>query len=162
MGSGRRLPVLQALLCSASAAAAAFAVATARNRRQVLKIVRYTSRLVAALSPPGSHARARFEALQSSVGTSRKAYRLGKFLQDVNGLRRVKVRGLEACTASRCSRRRLAVPQQHGRTRPTARCCMPAACCALPPKVAGNPLAALEAVAYVGEGVYYFLDQVTW
>lgn len=60
---------------------------------KTLKIIRYTSRLIAAVSPPGSEQRKRFEALQSSVGTSRKAYRLGKFLQDVNGLRRVRLHG---------------------------------------------------------------------
>jgi len=38
---------------------------------QTLKIIRYTSRLIAAVSPPGSEQRKRFEALQSSVGTSR-------------------------------------------------------------------------------------------
>lgn len=119
---------------------------------QTLKIIRYTSRLIAAVSPPGSEQRKRFEALQSSVGTSRwaaptsarlstrsclvqlwsltlpllpvpptthrKAYRLGKFLQDVNGLRRV--------------------------------------------RLAGGHLALLEAVVYLGEGLYYFLDQFTW
>eukprot|EP00878_Enallax_costatus_P010388 GHUV01010841.1.p1 GENE.GHUV01010841.1~~GHUV01010841.1.p1 ORF type:complete len:217 (+),score=52.11 GHUV01010841.1:287-937(+) len=57
---------------------------------KTLKIVRYTSRLIAAVSPPGSDQRKRFEALQSSVGTSRKAYRLGKFLQDVNSARKMK------------------------------------------------------------------------
>lgn len=38
---------------------------------QTLKIVRYTSRLIAAVSPPGSDTQKSFEALQSSVGTSR-------------------------------------------------------------------------------------------
>jgi len=56
---------------------------------KALKIIRYTSRLLAAVSPPGSESRARFDALQSSIGTSRKAYRLGKFLQDVNSIRQV-------------------------------------------------------------------------
>eukprot|EP00882_Tetradesmus_deserticola_P016822 GHRQ01017987.1.p1 GENE.GHRQ01017987.1~~GHRQ01017987.1.p1 ORF type:complete len:219 (+),score=79.11 GHRQ01017987.1:208-864(+) len=60
---------------------------------KTLKIVRYTSRLVVAVSPPGSDTRKRFDALQSSVGTSRKAYRLGKFLQDVNSLRRMRLGG---------------------------------------------------------------------
>lgn len=40
---------------------------------QTLKIIRYASRLVVALSPPDSERRARFDALQSSVGTSRQA-----------------------------------------------------------------------------------------
>ncbi|KAF6260492.1 peroxisomal biogenesis factor 11 [Scenedesmus sp. NREL 46B-D3] len=60
---------------------------------KTLKIVRYTSRLIAAVSPPESGTRKRFDALQSSVGTSRKAYRLGKFLQDVNSLRRMQLHG---------------------------------------------------------------------
>lgn len=38
---------------------------------QTLKIIRYTSRLIAAVSPPGSDTRQRFDALQSSIGTSR-------------------------------------------------------------------------------------------
>ncbi|WIA29960.1 hypothetical protein OEZ86_000058 [Tetradesmus obliquus] len=59
---------------------------------KTLKIVRYTSRLIAAVSPPGSDTRKRFDALQSSVGTSRKAYRLGKFLQGVDSLRRMRLR----------------------------------------------------------------------
>eukprot|EP00877_Chromochloris_zofingiensis_P008013 jgi/Chrzof1/3465/Cz12g26170.t1 len=59
---------------------------------KTLKIIRYTSRLIAATSVPGSERQKRFEALQSNVGTSRKAYRLGKFLQDVNGLRKVQTK----------------------------------------------------------------------
>ncbi|GBF91823.1 hypothetical protein Rsub_04928 [Raphidocelis subcapitata] len=54
---------------------------------KALKIIRYTSRLIAAVSPEGSEARRRFDLLQASVGQSRKAYRLGKFLQNVHGLR---------------------------------------------------------------------------
>jgi hypothetical protein len=42
---------------------------------QALKIIRYTSRLIAALSPEGSEARERFDRLQASVGTSRWAGR---------------------------------------------------------------------------------------
>ena len=69
--------------------------------------MRYTARLLAAVSPAGSEARSTFDALQSSVGTSRKAYRLGKFLQHVHGLRSLKrgpgaagavLAGLEAVT----------------------------------------------------------------
>ena len=48
---------------------------------------------------------------------NRKAFRLGKFLQDVNGLRRSRSLGY---------------------------------------------MALLELVAYGGEGVYYFLEQLSW
>lgn len=58
---------------------------------KVLKITRYTSRLIAATTVPGSELNARFAALESSIGTSRKAYRLGKFLQDLNQLRKLQV-----------------------------------------------------------------------
>lgn len=57
-------------------------------------------------------------AARAAATTHRKAYRLGKFLQDVNGLRRV--------------------------------------------RLAGGHLALLEVVVYLGEGLYYFLDQFTW
>lgn len=58
---------------------------------KALKIIRYTSRLIAAVSPEGSEMQKRFDMLQANVGNSRKAYRLGKFLQNVHGLRRSSV-----------------------------------------------------------------------
>ncbi|KAI8476804.1 MAG: peroxisomal biogenesis factor 11 [Monoraphidium minutum] len=60
---------------------------------KALKIIRYTARLIAAVAPEGSEAQRRFDLLQANVGNSRKAYRLGKFLQNVNGLRRSAVWG---------------------------------------------------------------------
>lgn len=60
---------------------------------KTLKIIRYTSRLVAAVSVPGTEVNLRASGLEKSVGVSRKAFRLGKFLQDVNKLRRVKLDG---------------------------------------------------------------------
>lgn len=56
---------------------------------KTLKIIRYTSKILVASLPEGSIARQKFAALDSSIGTSRKAYRLGKFLQSVNALRRL-------------------------------------------------------------------------
>lgn len=125
---------------------------------KTLKIIRYTSRLIAATSIPGSAAHARFAALEKSVGVSRsgfdtqlfpllpvqhstsilrclpgihtykigiadspfsvaacrKAYRLGKFLQDVQYLRKSKATGL---------------------------------------------VALLELIAFGGEGIYYFIER---
>ncbi|CAL5228416.1 g11547 [Coccomyxa viridis] len=57
---------------------------------KVLKIIRYTSKLLlaGALSNPGSELAVRLKALESSIGTSRKAYRLGKWLSDLNTIRK--------------------------------------------------------------------------
>eukprot|EP00798_Chlamydomonas_sp_ICE-L_P021804 gene21804-28825_t len=84
---------------------------------KTLKLIRYSSRLIAAVSPADSETRKRFDALQSSVGTSRKAFRLGKFLQDVNKLRKSNATG---------------------------------------------EIYLLEALAYGGEGIYYFIEQFVW
>lgn len=56
---------------------------------KTLKIIRYTARLVAATAPPNSAAAARCENLQAALGSARKAYRLGKFLQHVSAWRRL-------------------------------------------------------------------------
>lgn len=45
-------------------------------RAQTLKIIRYTSRLVAATTPKGSDINARFSALEKSIGVSRKVWKL--------------------------------------------------------------------------------------
>mmetsp|Transcript_22785 Transcript_22785/g.57947 ORF Transcript_22785/g.57947 Transcript_22785/m.57947 type:complete len:249 (-) Transcript_22785:843-1589(-) len=84
---------------------------------KTLKLIRYTSRLVAAVSPKDSDTFARFSALEKSVGQSRKAYRLGKFLQDFNNLRKSDATGY---------------------------------------------LCLVELVAYGGEGIYYFIEQLVW
>jgi hypothetical protein len=38
---------------------------------QTLKVIRYTSRLITSVAPPNSEVALRFDALQSSIGTSR-------------------------------------------------------------------------------------------
>ncbi|KAL6012384.1 hypothetical protein ACLOJK_002871 [Asimina triloba] len=53
---------------------------------KLLKISRYASKIILASSLlPQSHPR--LKSFESSVGLSRKAFRLGKFVQDVNALR---------------------------------------------------------------------------
>lgn len=57
---------------------------------KLLKLVRYTCRLAlvsGAVSPPSLAAR-RLDALQGSIGDSRKAYRLGKWLQGIQAGRK--------------------------------------------------------------------------
>uniref|UniRef100_A0ACD5XPA7 Uncharacterized protein n=1 Tax=Avena sativa TaxID=4498 RepID=A0ACD5XPA7_AVESA len=61
---------------------------------KLLKISRYAARLALAtgtLPPPAS---ARLKSFESSLGLSRKAFRLGKFVQDVNALRAARPGGL--------------------------------------------------------------------
>mmetsp|Transcript_4933 Transcript_4933/g.10613 ORF Transcript_4933/g.10613 Transcript_4933/m.10613 type:complete len:241 (+) Transcript_4933:225-947(+) len=84
---------------------------------KTLKVIRYSSRLLAAVTPKDQELHQRFAALDSSVGVSRKAFRLGKFLQDYNNWRKSRATG-------------------------------------------GTYL--LEAVAYGGEGIYYFIEQIVW
>eukprot|EP00884_Botryococcus_braunii_P002385 jgi/Botrbrau1/12147/Bobra.0186s0059.2 len=57
---------------------------------KVLKIIRYTAKLVLATALSGSDTELarRLKRFEASIGTSRKAYRLGKFLQDVNDIRK--------------------------------------------------------------------------
>ncbi|KAL8058963.1 hypothetical protein ABFX02_03G057000 [Erythranthe guttata] len=92
---------------------------------KLLKISRYATKIVIASavldqSPPLT---ARLKSFESSVGVSRKAFRLGKFIQDVNALR--------AAAAAHST------PHSHL-----------------------NLL--LSAVAYGGEGLYFFLEQFVW
>ncbi|KXZ53410.1 hypothetical protein GPECTOR_7g1307 [Gonium pectorale] len=84
---------------------------------KTLKVLRYSARLAVALGPKDPELAKRLSSFEKSVGVSRKAYRLGKFLQDVNSLR-------------------------HSKTR--------------------DPTFLLELLAYGGEGVYYFTEQLTW
>lgn len=59
---------------------------------KLLKITRYTCKLLLAsslLTPKDPRLASRLKEFEASVGTSRKAYRLGKFVQDVNSLRAV-------------------------------------------------------------------------
>ncbi|RZR72184.1 hypothetical protein BHM03_00011112 [Ensete ventricosum] len=90
---------------------------------KLLKISRYAAKiaLAAPSSPIPQTLAPRLKAFESSVGLSRKAFRLGKFVQDLNALRAAT--GGAALT-------------------PTDRL--------------------LAAVAYGGEGVYYFVEQFVW
>ncbi|CAN4093813.1 unnamed protein product [Withania somnifera] len=64
---------------------------------KLLKISRYASKIILASSViPESHPLSlRLKSFESSVGVSRKAFRLGKFLQDVNSLRLINVNSKE-------------------------------------------------------------------
>lgn len=89
---------------------------------KLLKISRYAAKiaLASSLLRPDSPLAARLKSFESSVGVSRKAFRLGKFVQDVNALRSIQ-------PASRSSLNLF-----------------------------------LSAVAYGGEGLYYFVEQLVW
>mmetsp|Transcript_7047 Transcript_7047/g.11996 ORF Transcript_7047/g.11996 Transcript_7047/m.11996 type:complete len:318 (+) Transcript_7047:31-984(+) len=63
---------------------------------KTLKLIRYTSRLVAAVSPKDSERQKTFATFEKSVGVSRKAYRVGKFLQGFNALRKSSTTGFPA------------------------------------------------------------------
>lgn len=65
----------------------------------------------------------------------RKAYRLGKFLQDVNGLRKLQL--LSGGNVALQQQQQCQQQQQ-------------------------QYLLLLEVLVYLGEGTYYFLDQFTW
>ncbi|GER47933.1 peroxisomal membrane protein 11-3 [Striga asiatica] len=56
---------------------------------KLLKISRYAAKiaLASSLLDPRHPAAARLKSFESSVGVSRKAFRIGKFVQDVNALR---------------------------------------------------------------------------
>ncbi|KAG6508434.1 peroxisomal membrane protein 11-3-like [Zingiber officinale] len=90
---------------------------------KLLKISRYAAKIaLAAPSSPLPPALApRLKSFESSVGLSRKAFRLGKFVQDLNALRAA-AGGAALSPADRV----------------------------------------LAAVAYGGEGLYYFLEQFVW
>ena len=56
---------------------------------KLLKISRYTTKIILASSllPESGSLTHRLKSFESSVGVSRKAFRLGKFVQDINALR---------------------------------------------------------------------------
>lgn len=60
---------------------------------KALKILRYSTKLLLASpivdSGTSPELHGRLKAFESSVGSSRKAFRLGKFIQDVNALKRI-------------------------------------------------------------------------
>jgi hypothetical protein len=98
---------------------------------KTLKIIRYTARLVAATAPPESQSQQRCENLQASLGSARKAYRLGKFLQHVSAWRRLNPIDWRLALTDPLYR------QQHRSD-------------------------LLERLATLGEGSYYFLDQLAF
>eukprot|EP00887_Chlorella_sp_A99_P001174 scaffold14.g1174.t1 len=67
---------------------------TCMSAAQTLKIIRYTTKVLLATSLEGSRSEAatRLRRFEKSVGTSRKAFKLGKFLQAVNALRKTPLR----------------------------------------------------------------------
>ena len=68
---------------------------------KVLKILRYVAKFLVAASPdPAAPSLARARAFDAAVGDARKAYRLGKFLQGVNELRRLDLRAPSAPLAA--------------------------------------------------------------
>ncbi|KAJ1699309.1 hypothetical protein LUZ63_007821 [Rhynchospora breviuscula] len=54
---------------------------------KLLKISRYAAKILLATPSRGGSLSPQLQAFESSVGLSRKAFRLGKFIQDVNSLR---------------------------------------------------------------------------
>ncbi|GAB2252810.1 hypothetical protein Droror1_Dr00005657 [Drosera rotundifolia] len=68
---------------------------------KLLKITRYATKLLLASSllPETLPLNRRLKSFESSVGVSRKAFRLGKFIQNVNALRR-SVRSDDDCTCN--------------------------------------------------------------
>lgn len=86
---------------------------------KVLKVIRYSTKLAlaTAFKNDSSDLALRLKEFESSIGTSRKAYRLGKWLSDLNTLRNTPVL---------------------------------------------TKAGSLELLASGGEGVYYFVEQLTW
>ena len=64
---------------------------------KTLKVARYTVKILLATSfrDSTSETAVRLKNFESSVGVSRKAFRIGKFLQDVNILRKMPWAGAE-------------------------------------------------------------------
>ncbi|KAL2927507.1 Peroxisomal membrane protein 11A [Bienertia sinuspersici] len=90
---------------------------------KLLKISRYASKIIISSSilPHAHPLTRRLQSFESSVGLSRKAFRLGKFIQNVNALR----------SAAREENR-------------------------------SNQFIILSLLAYGGEGLYYFVEQIVW
>ncbi|KAL0030088.1 hypothetical protein WJX79_006130 [Trebouxia sp. C0005] len=86
---------------------------------KVLKVIRYSTKLAlaTALKNDSGDLAVRLKEFETSIGTSRKAYRLGKWLSDLNTLRNTPVL---------------------------------------------TKAGSLELLASGGEGVYYFVEQLTW
>jgi hypothetical protein len=57
---------------------------------KALKILRYSTKLILAspIAPRDPEVHGKLKAFDASVGSSRKAFRLGKFIQDVNVLKK--------------------------------------------------------------------------
>eukprot|EP00252_Welwitschia_mirabilis_P006280 TRINITY_DN1711_c0_g1_i1.p1 TRINITY_DN1711_c0_g1~~TRINITY_DN1711_c0_g1_i1.p1 ORF type:complete len:258 (+),score=53.68 TRINITY_DN1711_c0_g1_i1:164-937(+) len=86
---------------------------------KLLKIARYSAKIVLVSSVVSSESQfgKRLKDFEGSVGVSRKAFRLGKFIQDYNALKKISL---------------------------------------------GSRDGFLEIIAYGGEGIYYFVEQLTW
>ncbi|RWR95688.1 Peroxisomal biogenesis factor 11 [Cinnamomum micranthum f. kanehirae] len=86
---------------------------------KLLKISRYAAKIALSYSllPQTSPLHPRLKSFESSVGLSRKAFRLGKFVQDLNALNALR---------------------------------------------AHHPISLLSLLAYGGEGLYYFVEQLVW
>lgn len=63
---------------------------------KLLKISRYAAKIALASSLPPETLKPRLKSFESSVGLSRKAFRLGKFIQDVNALHSSSSRSISA------------------------------------------------------------------
>ncbi|XP_051139911.1 peroxisomal membrane protein 11A-like [Andrographis paniculata] len=89
---------------------------------KLLKISRYATKVLLASSIVADHhpLLPRLKSFEASVGVSRKAFRLGKFVQDINALR-----GIDFASRS-------------------------------------SSYLFLCAIAYGGEGLYYFVEQLVW
>lgn len=87
---------------------------------KLLKISRYATKIILASSllSDAQTITPRLKSFESSVGLSRKAFRLGKFVQDVNALR-------FSCFSS-------------------------------------HQVLIFSIIAYGGEGLYYFIEQLVW
>lgn len=59
---------------------------------KALKIIRYSTKLLltSPIAPSNPELFGKLKDFEASVGTSRKAFRLGKFIQDVNVLKKTK------------------------------------------------------------------------
>jgi hypothetical protein len=124
---------------------------------KTLKIIRYTARLVAATAPADSEAARRCERVQASLGSARKAYRLGKFLQHVSAWRRLPPLDWRLLALS------LAPPSLLAALDPAAAATQPAAAAAAASAYARlHRRELLERAATLGEGAYYFLDQLAF
>ncbi|KAJ0680852.1 putative peroxisomal biogenesis factor 11 [Helianthus annuus] len=82
---------------------------------KLLKITRYTTKIILSTTPHHHH---RLKTFESNIGLSRKAFRIGKFIQDINSFRSANLNSVHSIN--------------------------------------------LAILAYGGEGLYYFVEQLVW